>query len=189
MVLMTRRYSTAFLILSGLACSTLVHAQLKQVQAVYLLPMGSGLDQYLATRLVEMHLFQVVTDPKRADAVFVDRIGEGLEDKLAELYPEEKKVEKDTEKDKDKDDKDKVTKDKDAKDKDKDKNEFSGNSTRVGSTNLQRGKGTIFLIDRRTHTVIWSLYSPGKSTNSTDVNRNAGLIAKKLELAVKEVKQ
>jgi hypothetical protein len=187
MVLMTRpRYSAAFLILSGLASMTLAHAQLKQVQAVYLLPMGSGLDQYLATRLVEMHLFQVVTDPKRADAVFVDRIGEGVEDKLAELYPEEKKVEK---AEKEGENKDPDAKDKDAKDKEKNKNDFSGSSSRVGSTNLQRGNGTIFLIDRRTHTVIWSLYSPAKSTNAPDVNRNAAVIAKKLELAVKEVRQ
>ncbi|HEY3739158.1 MAG TPA: hypothetical protein VGL53_04900 [Bryobacteraceae bacterium] len=170
---MTHRFSAAFLILSGLACSTAAHAQLSQVHAVYLLPMGGGLDQYLATRLVEMHLFQVVTDPKRADAVFVDRIGEGLEDKLAELYPEEKKLDKEAEKEKE-------------KEKDK-KDEWLGSegSIRVGSTNLQRGKGTIFLIDRRNHTVIWSLYSPGKSGTSTDVNRNAESIAKKLAIAVK----
>jgi hypothetical protein len=176
---MTHRSSSAAALLLTLAGFSLpAHAQLKQVQAVYLLPMGSGLDQYLATRLVEMHLFQVVTDPKRADAVFVDRIGEGLEDKLAELYPEEKKKpETDAEKEAEKE-----------KEKDK-KNDFAGGGVKVGSTNLQRGKGTIFLIDRRTHTVIWSLYSPGKSTSSTDVNRNAAVIAKKLELAVKEVRQ
>jgi hypothetical protein len=142
-----------------------------------MLPMGSGLDQYLATRLVEMHLFQVVTDPKRADAVFVDRIGEGLEDKLAELYPEEKKKPENDDKD---------NKDKDNKDKTKEKS-FEGSGARVGSTNLQRGKGTIFLVDRRTHTVIWSLYSPGRSTSATDVNKNAEVIARKLALAVKEV--
>jgi len=172
MEVMTRRF---LIVLSLLFCSTLAEAQLKQVQAVYMLPMGSGLDQYLATILVEQHLFQVVTDPKRADAIFVDRIGEGLETKLAELYPEEKKKEeKDPEKDKDK------------------KNDFtngSGIQDRVGSTNLQRGKGTIFLIDRRTHTVIWSLYSPSKSTNASDVHRNAEAITKKLAVAVKEVRQ
>src|SRR4051812_2136690 len=115
MELMTRRISVALL---TFFCSALAQAQLKQVQSVYLLPMGSGLDQYLATRLVEDHLFQVVTDPKRADAVFVDRIGEGLETKLAELYPEEKKVDKEKDKDKEK------------------KNEFAGGgaSDRVGST-------------------------------------------------------
>jgi len=166
--------SIALTFFAGLGCSTLLHAQLKQVQSVYLLPMGGGLDQYLATRLVEHHMFQVVTDPQRADAIIVDRIGEGLEEKLAEMYPEEKKkAESDADKDKDKDK----------------KTDHAGNSSKVGSTNLQRGKGTIFLVDRRTHTVLWSIYSPSKSTSAPDVHRNAELIAKKLALAVKEVKQ
>jgi len=84
---------------------------------------------------------------------------------------------------------------KEAKDPEKDKekkNDFtngSGIQDRVGSTNLQRGKGTIFLIDRRTHTVIWSLYSPSKSTNASDVHRNAEAITKRLAVAVKEVRQ
>jgi hypothetical protein len=169
---MTRRFLLA---LPALFCSTLAHAQLKQVQSVYLLPMGNGLDQYLATILVEQKVFQVVTDPKRADAIFVDRIGEGLEAKLAEMYPEEKKKIED-----------------EKKDKDGKKNEFAGGSgvqDRVGSTNLQRGKGTIFLVDRRTHTVLWSLYSPSKSVSPGDTHRNAVSISKKLALAVKEVKQ
>ena len=170
---MHRCHSATLTLLAGLACTTLAHAQLKQVQTVYLLPMGNGLDQYLATRLVEQHMFQVVTDPQRADAIFVDRIGEGLEEKLAEMYPEEKK---------------KAEKDAD-KDKDKDKDKKSGATTRVGSTNLQRGKGTIFLIDRRTHTILWSIYSPSRSMQAKDVNRNADSIARKLALAVKEVKQ
>ena len=76
------------------------------------------------------------------------------------------------------------------RDRDKDKKtDHAGNSSKVGSTNLQRGKGTIFLVDRRTHTVLWSIYSPSKSTSAPDVNRNAESIAKKLALAVKEVKQ
>ena len=164
----TLRHSLA--LLAVFAVSTVAQAQLKQVQTVYLLPMGSGLDQYLATRMVERHLFQVVTDPQRADAIIVDRIGEALEEKLAQLYPDEKqKAEKDTEKER--------------------KIGEPGSAQRMGSTNLQRGKGTLFLVDRRTHTILWSIYSPSRSTRASDVNRNAESIAKKLALAVKEAKQ
>ena len=151
---------------AGLASAAIAHAQLKQGQTVYLLPMGGGLDQYLATRMVEQHLFQVVTDPQRADAIFADRIGEGLEEKLAELYPDETKK----------------------PEKDKKSDDNAGAQKRVGSTNLQRGKGTIFLIDRRTHTILWSIYSPSRSVQAKDVNRNAESIAKKLALAVKDMK-
>lgn len=134
-----------------------------------MLPMGGGLDQYLATRMVEQHLFQVVTDPQRADAIIVDRIGTALEDKLAELYPDEKK--------------------KAEAEKDKKPGDNNSVAQRVGSTNLQRGRGTIFLIDRRTHTVLWSMYAPSKSVRPADVHRNAESIVKKLALAVNEVKQ
>ena len=40
-----------------------------------------------ASRLTEDHIFQVVTDPKQADAVFTDQIGEIFEAKLADLFP------------------------------------------------------------------------------------------------------
>ena len=146
--------------------TTVAFGQLKQVQSVYILPMGGGLDQYLATRMVEQHLLQVVTDPQRADAVLVDRIGEGLEEKLTELYPDEKK-------------KAEMEKDK------KPGSDNNGTQKRVGSTNLQRGKGTIFLIDRRTHTVLWSIYSPSRSTRASDVHKNAEAIVKKLALALR----
>ena len=42
----TLRHSLA--LLAVFAVSTVAQAQLKQVQTVYLLPMGSGLDQYLS---------------------------------------------------------------------------------------------------------------------------------------------
>src|SRR5947209_11228274 len=93
MIKMTRSFLAASLLL---ALSGIASAQLKQVQTVYLLPMGGGLDQYRANHLVEHQTFQVVTDPQRADAIIVDRIGQGLEDKLAELYPDPaKKADKD----------------------------------------------------------------------------------------------
>ena len=57
------------------------------MHTVYLLKMSSGLDQYLANRLTADHVFQVVTDPKLADAVFTDQIGEGFQMKLDEIVP------------------------------------------------------------------------------------------------------
>ena len=58
-------------------------AQLDSVHTVYLMPMGSGLDQYLASRITDENLFQVVTDPKLADAVVTDHLGKGFEQELA----------------------------------------------------------------------------------------------------------
>ena len=78
--------------------------QLKQVQSVYILPMSSGMDQYLANKIVRQGLFQVLTDPQKADAILTDRIGEPFERKLQELYPPpSKKVVKEKEGTDDKD--------------------------------------------------------------------------------------
>src|SRR5208337_1515701 len=62
-------------------------AELSGVHTVYVLSMSKGLDQYLANRLTNDHVFQVVTDPKRADAFLTDRIGESLQSKLEEIFP------------------------------------------------------------------------------------------------------
>jgi hypothetical protein len=60
---------------------------LAHVKTVYLLKMSKGMEQYLANRLANEHLFQIVTDPKLADAIWTDQIGEGFEAKLNELFP------------------------------------------------------------------------------------------------------
>src|SRR5712691_9558147 len=75
------------LVLSSIALTGAANPQLKQVQSIYILPMGSGMDQFLANRLTKLGLFQVVADPKKADAIFTDRLGEPFENKLDELYP------------------------------------------------------------------------------------------------------
>ena len=73
-----------WLVLCG---SLLFAADLGTVRTVYLMPMSRGLDQYLANRLTTERVFQVVTDPKTADAVFTDRIGEGFVAQLEVLIP------------------------------------------------------------------------------------------------------
>ena len=62
-------------------------AELTGGRTVYLMPMGRGLDQFIANRLTRMHVLQVVTDPAKADIVFTDQVGASLEDKLKDLYP------------------------------------------------------------------------------------------------------
>ena len=59
--------------------SSLCGQTLQSVRNVYLFPMRNGFDQYLAGRLAEEHVFQVVADPKAADAVFTDRVGPAFE--------------------------------------------------------------------------------------------------------------
>ena len=142
------------LLCSLLACLSL-GANISQVQSVYLLPMSGGLDQYLANRLAGV--FRVVTDPKLADAIFTDQLGEPFEKKLAELYPAPEPA--DTEQaDKDKQDK-----------------------PQVRLSNFGRGKGTIFLVDLKSRAVIWSGYQKRNGSAPDTLNRTAGQIVEQIK--------
>ena len=121
---------------------------LAEVKTVYILPMGGGLDQYLAVRLASTGTVQVVTDARGADAIFTDRIGTEFEKTMGELYGV-----KDSEKD--------------------------AAYAKVGGAG--RGKGAIFLVDRKTRAVIWSAYEPAKSLQPDDLNRTAEKIVSKLD--------
>lgn len=144
----------------GFAQANQPRPELAEIKNVYLLPMGFSLDQFLAIRLTKGGVLQVVTDPKKADAIFSDHIGTGLEDKLNTLYGEQKPAET-----------------ADDKDKDKDKNSYNSGPMAGGT----RNKGMVFLVDRRTRNVLWSDYVPPKSSQPEELNRVADKIAGQLE--------
>ena len=120
-------------------------------RTVYVLPMAGGFDQYLAERLSIDHVMKVVADPKIADVVLTDQLGEAFEQKLAEIRAAGAK----------KDDKDDTR-------------------THVAFRS-SKGKGTIFLVDAKSREVLWSDYEKVSVSGSSEVlNREAGRIAKKL---------
>jgi hypothetical protein len=137
----------------SLPCLSLKAGDLSSVKSVYLMPMSGGLDQYLAIRLSNGGSLQVVTDPKMADAIFTDRIGSNFEQSLQDMYGEKKKSDG------------KLSSD-----------DFSKPSMQP----LSHGKGSLFLVDRQSHVVIWSTYAKAKSTNSDDMNHLAMKIADQL---------
>ena len=129
-------------------------ANLPDVQAVYLLPMTGGLDQYLANRLTAGGVFRVVTDPKLADAIFTDQLGAGFEQKLVELYPPLE-----------------------SKDGEKDKNDKPAPHI----STFGHGRGTIFLVDLKSRAVIWSVYEkPGRATSDV-LDRTAAHIVQQIK--------
>jgi hypothetical protein len=110
-------------------------AGLPEVRKVYVLPMAGGLDQYLANRLAAADLFRVVTDPQQADALFTDQLGATFEQKLTELYPPPKKADAKPEKD--------------------------DGRRQIRPYTGGHATGTIFLVDRASHMVIWSSFEGG----------------------------
>jgi hypothetical protein len=122
-----------------------------EVRTVYLMPMGSGLDQYLANQLTAAGAYEVVTDPKRADAVFTDHLGESFEQKLAELLAPPKEEDE------------------------------KGDDKVVHLSTFSRGKNTIFLVDVKNKSVLWSAYEKPKNSSPDELNRTATRIVQRLK--------
>jgi hypothetical protein len=149
-------------VLTAVACLVALSAsnpKLQQVQSVYILPMGSSMDQFLANRLTRFGKMQVVADPQHADAILTDRLGEPFEKKLDELYPAP--VEQ---KDADEEDATSTLKDE---------------QPRIRS--FSRGKGTFFLVDRKTRNVLWSTYERPKNGSPDELNRIAERVVNNLK--------
>jgi hypothetical protein len=71
-----------------------VFGQYAGPKTVYILPMSAGLDQYVAQALTRGHVMQVVTDPKAAEVVMTDSVGQPFEQKLKEILPAPEKDKK-----------------------------------------------------------------------------------------------
>jgi len=151
-------------------------AELAGAHSVYLLPMARGLDQYLANRLTNDHVLQVVTNAKLADAVFTDRIGEAFETQMEDLFPPpaaEKSPPPPPKKDGKKEEQPKAS------------GPITDTVNKQSDPSLNsafgRGKGTVFLVDVKSRQVIWSAYDPPKSLTLTDLDRSASDIVAKLK--------
>ena len=146
------------------------NAELSQVRTVYLLPMSNGFDQYLANRLTQLGPYRVVTDPRLADAVFTDRLGKPFEIRFEELFttPAEATPEKD----------EKGVEKSDAA-ASKETAEQSGPI--IPPSSFGRGKGTIFLVDRKSRRVIWSAFDNPKMTTPEVLDSTAERLVRQLK--------
>jgi hypothetical protein len=162
------------LLAAAISLAAAVNPQLKQVTSVYVLGMRSGIDQFLANQLTASGIFQVVTDPQKADAILTDRLGESFEGKLAELYPPPKPP------------KESAKEDGAAK---------SGKKDDPDSDSVQRpsgtigGKGTYFLVDRKSRAVLWSVYERPKNSSPGELSKTADRVIRRLKEDLADKKQ
>lgn len=141
------------LLLAGPLCAA--NPELLKVKSVYLLPMANGMDQYLANALQKTDLYVIVTDPANADAVFTDNIGPALERKWKELFPPPP-VQEEGE-------------------------EVQRESDPPPLSTFRRGRGVVFLVERKTKQVVWSTFAPPKDARPTSVDKTAQTIAARLQ--------
>ncbi len=144
------------------------NAELSQIQTVYVMPMANGFDQYLANRLRMAGNVRVVTDFLKADAVFTDKIGTAFEARVQEIEDEarDKQAQLDAAA---------ARKSNEAPAPDAGNREFKF-APRVVSA-IGRGRGTYFLVDRRSRMVVWSIYSKSKDMQPNTLDRNAEKVA------------
>jgi hypothetical protein len=162
-------------------------ADLSGVQNVYVMPMARGLDQYLASRIASQGLFQVVTDPKLADAVLSDRVGETLKNQLEQIFPTPKSPEEI--------EAEKAAAEKAEKEGGRDSlaaafGEVAGKlESPAQMSSFGRGKGNVFLVDAKSRVVLWSTYEPPRSTALRDLDRAASDIVSRLKKDMAPKKQ
>jgi hypothetical protein len=162
-------------------------ADLSEVHNVYLLKMSKGFDQYLANHLTGERLFRVVTDPKLADTVITEQIGEGFEAKLIELYPppetEKAKAEKAKKAEADK------SKKPDSAGEEVQANLMTDTVNKLaapGAGSFGRAKGMVFLVDAKSKEVIWSAYDLPKDTTSKQLDRAASDVVSRIKHDLKK---
>lgn len=148
-------------------------ADLAGVHTVYVLPMSHGLEQYLANRLTNQHVFQVVTDPKLADAVLTEHIGAALQQKLDDMLAEPEKAEAKAD----------------------DKNGPGGPPSSMveplnklddpaANSSVGRARGTVFLVDTKSRQVVWSAFELSKNSTSRALDRTASDIVSRIKKEV-----
>ncbi len=146
-----------FSVLSLFVATFCSAAQLKDVKSVYFYPMPGGLEQHLASRIVRDHVYQVVSDPKLADAVFTDSISDAFLYKLDHINMPPAPA----------------------------ANSGTLSSMTVEpphASTFSRGKGTLFLVDAKSKQVVWSTYRKPKNTMAPTLDKTAKKIVDKLEI-------
>ncbi len=157
------------LVFLGFCVAALASAvDLAGVRTVYILPMRHGMDQYLASHLTSDRVWWVATDPKGVDAILTDHIGDDFEAQLDQLYPPPEPVKKTPPPEKEtKSDNPMLPIDTETK------------LPPVRST-FAGGKGMLFLVDRKSRQVLWSVYAPPKAFDSNDMDHAAADVVTRL---------
>ena len=161
-----KRGVTATIVSLLLGASLLPAAdQVGEVRAVYVLPMGQGLDQHIANRLANAGVFSVVADIARADAVITSSLGKAFEVQLADLIEDSLPPEVENE---------------DAAE----QKATPQSVNRPPISTFGRGRGTVFLVDIGSRKVLWSTYVPARNDSPKALDKAAGEIVERLEKAL-----
>jgi hypothetical protein len=179
-------FRSLFLACVSLGLLSAADPGLTTIRHIYILPMGGGLDQYLANRLTRSGRYVVVTDAEQADALFTDQVGADFEERMLTLYPpppppetkEEPKEEAESKTAEPANEPSMVAM-------------MSGaiGKTRIVSS-FSRSHGNVFLVDRASKRVVWSTFLRPRSRVPEEMDHAAEDIVDRLDDAADhQVKQ
>jgi len=150
--------------------SSVFAADLGGVRAVYTWPMTKSFDQYLAEQIAAESVFDVVVDPKLANAVLTDRIDAPFLDAMNELFPLPEP--EDTEKAETKDGEEGAA---------DESIEAGGGFRRPKNRPMGRPYGTLFLVDVHSRTVLWSTYLKEYDPSPNKLHQQARSVVERIK--------
>lgn len=176
--------------------------ELLHIKTVYILPMRLGFDQYLANQLSQSGLLQVVTDPKKADGVLTDHLGESFEARMDEINPPPKpppppeseskpaasKTTSDATKSTAAADGEPGTKTTVKKAKSTATDAAVTESTPPPRGSFSSGRGNVFLVDKTSRAVLWSTFEQLDSAQPASLTHVAEYVVKDLRHALQPPK-
>ena len=143
--------------------------RLGRVEKVYLWPMSNSLDQFLAEQVATEGVFDVVVDPKRAQAILTDRISSKFLEGMEELFPTPEEIAE--------------------AEKEEEGGADDRASTPVGAYrperspiySASRAEGAVFLVDVNTREVLWSTFLKGYDTTPKAMHKQARMVVMRLK--------
>jgi hypothetical protein len=184
-----------FLTAAALAVAATVppSPELLHIKTVYILPMRLGFDQYLANQLSQSGLLHVVTDPKKADGILTDHLGEAFEARLDEISPPPKPptppvAETKAEATKTTSSADAADGEPETKATKKKAKSTATDATAIDNPPLRgsfsSGRGNVFLVDMTTRVVLWSTFEQLDSAQPANLTHVAEYVVKDLKHAL-----
>lgn len=173
---MTRLLRRYWIVMLAALCvsAAAIPAELQSGASVYVLPMRSGFNLFLASQLTQSNVLTVVTEAPLADYILTDSIGAAFEQSMDDLYPKPKPEEP-------------------VKTKEEDKKEGGAMSSLVDAysntirrpSTFSRADGTYFLVDRHSRIVVWSTFFNHRDTRNEAMNKDASQMVKRLKKFLK----